>query len=207
MTQSAMLERCFPGRRAGLKREILGQALACFNEFGVEATTIDAIKTRCNTSVGAIYHHFGNKEGVLAALFFAAQDDQQAYLKPYLDTAGSLRDTVMALVTSYLDWVVDNPDWARFLYQARSAVAKGPHREELERRNAGNRGHLRQRLEALQSRQAELTVPFELLPSLIIGAAENYCRAWLSGRVATSPAEYRQTLSEAAWRAVGQPYS
>ena len=70
MNQSNILENRFPGRRAALKREILEQALHCFNDLGVEATTIDAIKARCDTSVGAIYHHFGNKEGILSALFF-----------------------------------------------------------------------------------------------------------------------------------------
>ena len=202
MSQSSVLERCFPGRRAGLKRDILEQALVCFTEYGIEATTIDAIKTRCQTSVGAIYHHFGNKEGVLAALFFVAQDDQQAFLKPYLERAETLQEVIEALVTSYIDWVVANPDWARFLYQARSAVAKGPHRDELERRNAGNRKYLRGWLEDRQSATASLAVPFELLPSLVIGASENYCRAWLAGRVATSPAAYRQQLAEAAWRSV-----
>lgn len=202
MAQSSVLERSFPGRRAGLKRDILEQALFCFNEQGVEATTIDAIKTRCQTSVGAIYHHFGNKEGVLAALFFVAQDDQQAFLTPYLERAESLEGVIRALVVSYIDWVVTNPDWARFLYQARSAVAKGPHREELERRNAGNRKYLRGWLEGRESGQVRLSVPMELLPSLVIGAAENYCRSWLSGRVETSPAAYRQQLAEAAWRSV-----
>ncbi len=202
MSQSSVLERCFPGRRAGLKRDILEQALVCFTEYGIEATTIDAIKTRCQTSVGAIYHHFGNKEGVLAALFFVAQDDQQAFLKPYLERAETLQEVIEALVTSYIDWVVANPDWARFLYQARSAVAKGPHRDELERRNAGNRKYLRGWLEDRQSANASLAVPFELLPSLVIGASENYCRSWLAGRVATSPAAYRQQLAQAAWRSV-----
>ena len=202
MKQGGVLERCFPGRRAGLKREILEQALVCFNEYGIEATTIDAIKTRCQTSVGAIYHHFGNKEGVLAALFFAAQDDQQAFLKPNLDDANSLQDVVFALVNSYVDWVVENPDWARFLYQSRSAVAKGPHREELERRNAGNRKYLRTWMETKQTQEATLAAPFELLPSLVIGASENYCRSWLAGRVETSPAVYRERLAEAAWRSV-----
>ncbi|HTN32514.1 MAG TPA: TetR/AcrR family transcriptional regulator [Marinobacter sp.] len=202
MEKNEMLERCFPGRRAALKREILEHALICFNEFGVEATTIDAIKTRCNSSVGAIYHHFGNKEGVLAALLFAAQDDQRMWVKPYLESVESLHDFVTALVVSYIDWVVANPDWARFVYQARSSVAKGPHRQELKRRNAENFRNLREVLNRVQAKGATLNVPSELLPSLIIGAAENYCRAWLAGRVETSPAGFRDQLSEAAWRSV-----
>jgi len=63
-----LIERTFPGRRSDLKRIILREALACFNEVGIEATSIETIRARCDTSVGAIYHHFGNKEGLVAAI-------------------------------------------------------------------------------------------------------------------------------------------
>ena len=45
-----ILENKFPGRRAALKRDILEQALYCFIELGVEATTIEAIKIVLNES-------------------------------------------------------------------------------------------------------------------------------------------------------------
>lgn len=53
-------------------------------------------------------------------------------------------------------------------------------------------------------REELLSLPLELMPSLIIGPAESYCRAWLSVRVKQSPELYRQALAEAAWRAVGR---
>ena len=86
MATHEALERQFPGRRAHLKRHILHGALACFNEQGLEPTTIDQIRVRCDTSVGNIYHHFGNKDGLIAALFFCALDDQ-ARLRATLDDA------------------------------------------------------------------------------------------------------------------------
>ena len=43
------------------------------------------------------------------------------------------------------------------------------------------------------------SVPTELMMSLVIGATESYCRAWLSGKVVTSPKAYRETLAQAAW--------
>ena len=52
MAEDKILDRFLPGRRAALKREILEHALACFNELGIEATTIDAIKTRCSALIG-----------------------------------------------------------------------------------------------------------------------------------------------------------
>lgn len=202
MNQSNILENRFPGRRAALKREILEQALHCFNDLGVEATTIDAIKARCDTSVGAIYHHFGNKEGILSALFFAAMDDQRQQLERELAGANSLREAVFCIIESYLDWVAANREWARFLYQARSPLAKGPFQQELKDRNIQNYQKLKEQLIGLGKGDIKIVQPFEMLFSLIIGPSENYCRAWLSGRVKTSPQEYRKEFAESAWRSL-----
>ena len=202
MNQSNILENRFPGRRAALKREILEQALHCFNDLGVEATTIDAIKARCDTSVGAIYHHFGNKEGILSALFFAAMDDQRQQLERELAGANNLREAVFCIIESYLDWVAANREWARFLYQARSTLAKGPFQQELKDRNIQNYQKLKEQLIGLGKGDIKIVQPFEMLFSLIIGPSENYCRAWLSGRVKTSPQEYRKEFAESAWRSL-----
>ena len=202
MSEYNLLENRFPGRRAALKREILEQALLCFNEFGIEATTIDIIKARCQTSVGAIYHHFGNKEGLLRELFFAALDDQQQYLAGQLTEADSLCAVVHTIVTSYVDWVEVHPEWARFQFQARSAVAKGPYEPALKEKNAQNYQGIKDKLLSFNEAQTTLTAPFEILASLVVGPSENYCRAWLAGRVKTAPSKYRQTLAQAAWRSL-----
>jgi len=202
MPDTTILERRFPGRRAALKREILEHSLACFNEAGIEATTIDAIKARCDTSVGAIYHHFGKKEGILSALFFAAQDDQRSYLHGQLANTESHQDVVRAIVASYVDWVVAHPQWARFLFQARSTVAKGPFSQDLKDRNAENLHRLKEKLQNVEPSQTQMVESFEILSSLLIGPAENYCRAWLAERVKTSPADYREEFAESAWRSI-----
>lgn len=202
MCQYKILENRFPGRRAALKRDILEKALHCFNEFGVDATTIDTVKARCETSVGAIYHHFGNKEGILSALFFAAQDDQRQHLEHELAKATSLREVVYLVISSYLEWVVANPDWARFLFQARSSVAKGPFQKELKDRNAKNFQELKEKLLSVENEDVKIVLSFEMLPSLIIGPSENYCRAWLAGRAQSSPKDYREEFSESAWRSL-----
>lgn len=194
-----VLERQFPGRRSQLKREILTAALACFNEQGLEPTTIQDIRIRCDTSVGNIYHHFGNKDGLISALFFCVLDDQARLREQYLSTAHSAKEGVAALVYSYLDWVTTEPDLARFQFQARSAVAKGPKAADLAERNRQRNRQIYEWLVSRQGTGGRLTAPPELLPSLIIGQAESYCRAWLSGRAHSSPAVFREHLARAAW--------
>ena len=197
-----LLERAYPGRRAELKRDIFRKALALFNEQGIEATTIEMIRAECQTSVGAIYHHFGNKEGLVAALFFTALDDQAQLRERYLAEADNTQAGVYALVQSYVDWVDSQPEWARFQYHARFAVTKGPFKEELAARNKTRNGQLRDWLAGAAGAESLRRLPAELLPSLMIGPAESYCRAWLSGRVNNRPGYYRDALAEAAWRSV-----
>ncbi len=198
----AVLERAYPGARAQLKRRMLAGALVCFNEHGIEPTTIEMILARCEASVGNLYHHFGSKDGLVAALFFCALQDQTDLFDAELAKAQTMREGVAALVYSYVDWISAQPELARFMFQARSAVAKGPHGAELQQRN-------RQRAKRVMSwlggpgRAGRIKDwPKELLPSLIIGAAENYSRAWLSGRVKATPAQQRESLAQAAWLSV-----
>ena len=202
MSAESVLERCYPGRRASLKRDILAASLEHFNSHGIEATTIEAIKAACSTSVGAIYHHFGNKDGLIAALFFCAQDDQAQLLQSCLSKAQLPQEGVHAMVFSYVDWVTAEPELARFQFQARSFVAKGPHAATLAERNkARNKAILAWFTQP--ERTATLSkCPPELLPSLIIGQSESYCRAWLAGRVRASPERYRHALAVAAWNSI-----
>ena len=202
METTDLLERAFPGRRAELKRDIFRKALALFNEQGIEATTIEMIRTECQTSVGAIYHHFGNKEGLVAALFFTALEDQARLREQYLREATTAEQGVQALIYSYVDWVDSQPEWARFQYHARFAVTKGPFKDELANRNTSRNGQLWQWLSAAEQGEALKRYPAELMFSLIIGASESYCRAWLSGRVPSSPKAHRELLAQAAWRSI-----
>ena len=199
-----LIERIYPGRRSELKRTILRQALACFNDLGIEATNIETIRSKCETSVGAIYHHFGNKEGLVAALFFAALEDQAALRDSYLQEAQTAQAGVAALIYSYVEWVDEQPDWARFLFQSRHAVSNGPFKDGLLERNKQRNKQLLDWM-SIEGRKEQFShLPTELIPSLIIGATESYSRAWLSGRVKKSPKVYRHILAEAAWNSITQ---
>lgn len=199
-----LIERTFPGRRSDLKRSILREALACFNEVGIEATNIETIRARCDTSVGAIYHHFGSKEGLVAALFFAALEDQATLRERYLQDAHTAQAGVVALVYSYVEWVQAQPEWARFVFQSRFAVSNGPFKDELVARNKRRNHQLRDWMNAEGRKEHFSQLPAELIPSLIIGAAESYSRAWLSAKVKKSPWEYRELLAQAAWNSISQ---
>ncbi len=202
MTNQILIERIFSGRRAELKRIILLQALSCFLEKGIEATTIEMICDRAEASVGVIYHHFKNKEGIISALFFAALDDQSQRREEALQQATSLQQGIISIVESYIDWVEQNPDFARFLYAARLNIAENNASEELQLRNQQRNQALMAWFQQQQDFAILQKVPHELLLSLVIGTTESYCRAWLSNKVKTSPQQYKSVLAQSAWNAL-----
>lgn len=198
-TAQQLLERLYPQRRSLLKRQILLDALACFLEYGLDATSIEMIRDKSESSVGAIYHHFKNKEGVIAALVFAALDDQASLRDQYLERTRSLRDVLNALIYSYVDWVSDQPHFAKFLMLAHFSVMQGEHRPALNEKNKIRNQKIVNNIAAYSDAKLLQSVPSELMMSLVIGATESYCRAWLSEKVLTNPKVYRENLAQAAW--------
>lgn len=198
----ALIEAAFPGPRGNAKREVLTQALLCFNELGIEASTIDDLRRCSGQSVGTIYHHFKNKEGVVAALFFTGLDEQSRAIAEAMGAADSTARMVEALIEAYLRWAETHPEMARFLLLAREAVAKGPSAETLVERLRVRYQALDERL-ALARQQGDIQpLPDDLIPSLVLGPAESYCRAWLAGRRQTPPGVYAAALAAAAWRSI-----
>jgi len=194
-----LLERLYPGRRAALKRQILLDALSCFLENGIETTSIEMIRAKSDSSVGAIYHHFKNKEGIVATLFFAALDDQAARRDDYLEGTESLQEVLYAFIHSYIDWVSEQPEFAKFLISARFSVMQGEDQERLVQKNKSRNQKIFSEISNYADSEFLKSIPHELLLSLVIGSTENYCRAWLSQRVSSNPTIYKDILAKAAW--------
>ena len=202
MNNLVLLERIYSGRRAELKRIILNEALDCFLNHGIETTNIEMIRERAETSVGAIYHHFKNKEGIVQALYFSALDDQAQRREQALLEVQSLEDAIKAIVHSYIDWVTDFPDFARFLYLSSAMVKRQDDTVELKQKNQQRNHYLMKLVQKFHDHQNLQNIPNELLLSLVIGATESYCRAWLSNQVKTSPQSYKEKLADSAWRSL-----
>lgn len=194
-----LLERLYPQRKSLLKRQILLDALCCFLDYGLETTSIEMIREKSESSVGAIYHHFKNKEGIVAALVFAALEDQAQLRERYLQEAHSLQQCLYALIYSYTDWVSDQPEFARFLLLAHFNVMQGEYRPQLDEKNKLRNQQIASQIGHYTEAKLLRAVPAELMMSLVIGATESYSRAWLSGKVSTTPSLYRETLAQAAW--------
>lgn len=188
--------------RSSRKQEILQAALACFTEHGVDATTIEMIRDRSGASIGSLYHHFGNRERIIAALYLEGVREYAALLEAGLLDTLPAEDCVKLFVTCYIDWVVAHPDWARFILHNRGRVEAG---EWGDRLREHNREHAR-RIGAVLRRHREAGVfrpmPGDCFVSVVIGPAHDMARNWLAGRSSTALAECRDLLAQIAWDSV-----
>src|SRR6478752_623699 len=121
---------------AHARREaILAAALRCFVRRGYSATTIEDIRRESGASVGSLYHHFGGKDGIAAALYVESLATYQAAFLAVLEEHDDARAGVESLVRHHLRWVVEHPDRARFLLAVRETEVIAAAAPELRRRN------------------------------------------------------------------------
>jgi AcrR family transcriptional regulator len=173
---------------------ILEAALEAFTERGVEGTTIEQIRVRSGASVGSIYHHFGDKQGLADALYVEGLRRYQAGFLDVLARQSDAERGVKALVRHHLRWVAANPDLARYLLRRREV--------DDEAANAALRRESADWL-ARQRKAGRLRpLPNELTFVLLIGGAQEFCRLWLAGRAQISIERAERPLAEAAWRAL-----
>ncbi|OHC69161.1 MAG: hypothetical protein A3H93_20075 [Rhodocyclales bacterium RIFCSPLOWO2_02_FULL_63_24] len=180
------------------KSAILASALAVFSEKGIAATTIEDIRARSQASVGSIYHHFGTKEGIAAALFGQGLDDYWVQLLAAAENQPTAERTIHGLIEAHIHWITAKPDMARFLFSRRQAV--GPAYDPAIR--ARTAGHFKAVFALLKPwfKQGVLRrLPAELYVPLLMGPAQEYSRQWLAGRVELDPQIVIEELSRAAW--------
>ena len=157
---------------------------------------IDDVRERSGASVGSIYHHFGGKDGIAAALYVEILRDYQAGVLRALRRAAGAEEGVRALVRGHLRWVERNPERARFLLQGGAArAAAGEELKELNRELSAALA------EWVGSRPEIRPLLREVFYAVVIGPAQELSRHWLAGRVG-SLRRLEAELAEAAWRAV-----
>lgn len=122
-----------------------------------------------------------------------------------LDRSCGARDGVGRLIRAHLDWVVVNRREARFLFE----ISRSEWSDEL--RDAQRRENVRL-ADGIENWRAPLLASGELSPmsptvfiSQIIGPAQIFCRAYLSGRDRGDPREQADMLIACAIRAVAAP--
>ena len=181
------------------RRRLLRAALPAFNAGGMAAESIHDICEAASVSIGSAYHHFGSKQGLAAELLAAGLHAHMQQLIPRLAASKTPKQGIKAIVASLLDWVADNPDWARYIYAADAALLRSdPVLAINAQYDALIRTHVQPWLEAGALRE----LPPDCYAPLILGPAHDYARRWLDGRAAAPPNALQAAFQAAAWRVV-----
>ncbi len=192
-----------------MQERILRAATRRFVRDGVLATRIEDIRGDAGVSVGALYHHFADKQALHAEAFIRALADYQAGFIEVLHGSEEAEGGVKGAVRHHLGWIAANRDRGALLLGERPTGA-GAGRRLAEQNRAFFRAVLRWwRTHANYGTLRELD-PAPLY-ALWLGPAQEYSRHWLAGRdsklpgSAEEPAAMAEVLAEAAWTVLKGP--
>jgi TetR/AcrR family transcriptional regulator len=102
-------------RRTRTRARVLAAAERLYADRGLATTRVEDIAELADVSVGSIYTHFGNKDGIQAALTEQALEHLDGYLAAAFSASASPLEQVMAAGDAYLRFHLDHPSAARLL--------------------------------------------------------------------------------------------
>lgn len=185
-----------------VREDLLAAGLAVFDRDGFEGATVAAIRALARASNGSFFHFFGSKKELAGILFLEVLQRYHAAVLAAIDSFSNAQDGIGRLIRAHLDWVVNNRREARYLFE----ISRVEWTEEVRDAQRNQNARL---AEGIERWRAPLIISGELLPmtstlffSQIIGPAQIFCRAWLSGRDRTDPREQADILIACAIRAV-----
>lgn len=187
----------------GAHDRILRAAMRSFVSDGVLATRVEDIRREAGVSVGALYHHFPDKQALHAEAFVRALADYQAGFIEALQESEDAESGVKGAVRHHLGWVAANRDAAALLLGERPS-GPGAGQRLAEQNRAFFKAMLNWwRIHAGYGSLREFDPA--LLYALWLGPAHEYCRHWLAGRKSKLPGAVAEPdavadeLADGAW--------
>lgn len=181
---------------------ILNATLDLVGEKGLTAVTMTDICTRAGASVGSVYHHFKDREGVLYALYLNCFEDCFANLRAAVQTATEAREGVIALVRTYLAWVEANPTRATFIYEASQGKVLRSYLSQIAAFKGAFYADIFAWLVPFVEAGELIQLPPWAYDAIMMGPAHEFARRWLGGMQELSMAEAQTVIAEAVWRAI-----
>ncbi|AWH93084.1 TetR/AcrR family transcriptional regulator [Dietzia lutea] len=107
-----------PAHRPSRRREIISAALGELSDEKRtgEPATIEAIAHRAGVTAAAVYYHFSSRSELMSTILAEIHPEVMHLFEVGDFTAVSAPFWIERLVDALADWVVDNPDAARFYF-------------------------------------------------------------------------------------------
>jgi AcrR family transcriptional regulator len=116
-------------RRADTRDRLLRAAAARFAADGIDGASVDAIAEDAERTSGAVYAHFGSKEGLLTALLDTWKNEVVVAATAEISAATSASERLAAVWRNFSDPPGDGDEWLQlehelWLYATRHADAR-----------------------------------------------------------------------------------
>jgi len=187
---------------ASVREDLLSAGLAVFDREGFEGATIAAIRKQARASNGSFFHVFASKKDLAGALFLDVLGRYHAAMLTALDPSSSAREGIDRLIRAHLDWVVNNRREARYLFEISRSEWVEAMRNEQREENARFSSAIEHWRAPLVARGELFAMSPILFLSQIIGPAQIFCRAFLSGRDRADPRQQADILIACAVRSL-----
>lgn len=113
-------------RRTQTRRVLLEAAAQMFAERGIADSSVDAIALAADRTSGALYDHFGSKEGLLFALLESWVDDVAVVLGAELEGADTLRERMTALWRNISSPTIGDGRWIALEHELWGYAIRNP---------------------------------------------------------------------------------
>jgi AcrR family transcriptional regulator len=187
---------------AHVRDDLMVAGLEVFERDGFEGATVAAIRARARASNGSFFHFFGSKRELAGTLFLEILQRYHAAMLAALDPSPSGWDGIGRLIRTHLNWVVNSRREARYLFEISRNEWSEAVRDVQRAQNASLADGIERWRAPLVARGELLPMTPALFLSQIIGPAQIFCRAWLSGRDQTDPRVHADTFIACALRAL-----
>ena len=106
------------------RAKLIAAARSAFAQHGYAQASMDELTARAGLTRGALYHHFGGKPGLLAAVFAQIDAEMDVRLEQVLRNHGDLWEGFLAYCRAYLA-MAQEPEIRRIVLQDARAVLTG----------------------------------------------------------------------------------
>jgi len=178
---------------------VLDSALTLFTERGYFSTSVHDIGRAAGVSIGSIYHHFGDKEGIASALYSQLSGRMEGLIGEIRRRHESIHDQARELVVRLFELTESEPRAMEFMLYAK-------HREFLPGHGpvcSSRPFELMREMVTEGMRRGEIR-PMEAMvaSTCLFGGALRMITGRLDGVVAHPLPTYLEAVWDCAWRAV-----
>ena len=184
------------------RKQIINAALKCFTESGVADTNMSVICKRSKASIGSIYHHFKSKEQLAAAVYLdGIQDYQDGYID-VLEKQTQAKDGIFKVIEYHLNWVMDHPDWSRYLFKERHATFLGENKQIFDQLN---RAFFKRAADWFKTHIQAGTfkkLPPDIFVSILMGPCQVFSSQYLFDQTCSDINRACREIADAVWNAL-----